>query len=753
MGHIRALEASVDAIGIDRNFDAKYEFVKEKAKAIAQLKECAKQATNIYLAADDDREGEAIAYSVAVLLKLDVATTPRVTFREITKAAITAAVAAPGKIDMNRVNAQQARAILDMMVGFTISPLLWKFVGQGLSAGRCQTPALRLVVDKEREIQEFKVENFWTLQGTWAAPTGTFEAAMVDAVEDEESAMNYLENVHDDTTAVVTSTDLRATSESAPRPLITSTLQQEASALYGSQPKNTMKIAQRLYEQGYITYMRTDNPVLSEEARAAATAYVRTKYGEPYIGAHVKAKAGATAQEAHEAIRPTHMDMPDLPVQEDWSAVDRKLYRLIWNRTIQSVMATCKGEARDVRFKIAEDPAEFEWQATWRHCTFQGWKRVGQAVADLDEEEAEVAAEQQAGAWTLGGSLQEGSIIHWAKLTASPKETRPPARYTEATLVRELERRGIGRPSTFAALIGTIQEKNYIEKRDVNAKEIQITTHHLDKAGVWPPTTTTTAKRIGAEKNKLMPSALGISALEFCIREFPQLFAYTFTRDMEEHLDLVSAGSKEWRSVCKTTWDTYRVRYQEMKAQTGTQVATARQAIFAQGIKAVQSKKGPLLLIEGATPAETIFYGWPTGVAFTAITEEVAVAHVEAQRRRIENSNLGDYEGEPMMRNKGPYGEYVTCGKTNVPFLPNDTAEMIREKIRLKRDSVLHKLGPFEFRRGPYGVFMFKTDVAKKQFVNVPAAINPTTLSEEAAVKIYQTGLQMNSFKKRMKPA
>ena len=747
MGHIRALEASIDAIGIDRNFDARYEFVKEKAKAIAQLKECAKQASAVYLAADDDREGEAIAYSVAVLLKLDVKTTPRVIFREITKTAIMNAVQSPGKLNMDRVNAQQARAILDMMVGFTISPLLWKFVGQGLSAGRCQTPALRLVVEKERSIQDFKVESFWAIQGTWSAPTGTFEATMLDVVEDEESAKNYLENVHEDTTAVVTSTEIRSTTESAPKPLITSTLQQEASALYQSQPKNTMKIAQRLYEQGYITYMRTDNPVLSEEAHEAATAYVRTKYGEQFIGPHVKAKASQDAQEAHEAIRPTDMEMADLPIQEDWSAVDRKLYKLIWNRTIQSVMAPSKGEIQDVKFRIVEDPGEFPWLATWKRITFQGWKRVGQVVANLDEEED---AETPTGSWTIGASLEEGDTIHWVKLATTPKETRAPTRFTEATLVRELERKGIGRPSTFASLIDTILDKKYVEKRDMVAKEIHITTHHIDAVNQWPPTITTTPKRVGAEKNKLTPTALGLSALEFCLKEFPHLFAYTFTRDMEEQLDEISQGGREWRSVCQATWDAYREKYEIMKQTTGTQTASARQHIFSNGIKAVQSKKGPLLLIEGATKDETKFYGWPTGVSFASITEDVATAHVDALRRREENSQLGDYEGEPMLRKKGPYGEYVTCGKTLVPFVLNDTPEMIREKIRLKRDSVLHRLGPFEFRKGPYGVFMFKTDAVKKQFVNVPASINPVVLTEEAAVKIFQTGLQMNKFKKRM---
>ena len=286
---------------------------------------------------------------------------------------------------MDRVNAQQARAILDKMVGYTISPLLWKFVGQGLSAGRCQTPALRLVVEREDTIATFQSETTWSIKGSWKTKGSVdFSAALAAALEDEESALNYMENVNDDPNGVVKVAETKPTTAAPPKPLITSTLQQEASALYGSQPKNTMRIAQKLYEAGHITYMRTDHPVLSEEAVTEAKAYIKETFGEEYIvsgGATLskktkKAVAGA-AQEAHEAIRPTHISTVELPATEDWSAPERKLYKLIWNRTLQSVMRPCEGEDRNVFIVCLGDPAEMEWKATWHRTTFPGWRRVG----------------------------------------------------------------------------------------------------------------------------------------------------------------------------------------------------------------------------------------------------------------------------------------------------------------------------------------------------------------------------------------
>jgi DNA topoisomerase-1 len=764
MGHIRSLEEDLTAVGLDRDFEARFQWIKEKSKAIAQIKEAAASAKTIYLASDDDREGEAISYSVAVLLKLDPATTPRAVFREITETAVKAAVAAPRRLDMNRVHAQQARAVLDMMVGFTISPLLWKYVGPALSAGRCQTPALRLLVDQEKSIREHKVSTAWKIKGTWNSVGSLFEATLTEELEDEESCNNYLENIYNETPAKITSAQTKPTTEQPPKPLITSTLQQEASATMSLQPKRTMQIAQRLYEAGHITYMRTDCAVLSEEAKAAAADWVRTNFGDDYVAvaapAVKKAKVKSTqtkappppaAQEAHEAIRPTHFEHTELPADEDWTAPDRKLYKMIWNRATQSVMAAAKGEQRTVEFVATGDPMEFIWRAVWKRQLFAGWRKIGQAATNLDEEEEEEAAEA---GWAAAEALKEGDTLNWQALEAWPHDSKPVARFTEATLVRELERRGIGRPSTFAALVGTVLDKAYAEKRDTPAHEISISRLRLERPGQWPPSTIVEKKKVGAEKQKLAPTPLGLSVLEFCLKEFEQLFNYDFTRTMESRLDDIADGTEPWKQLCRDTWGTYKDTYATLKEGQGTAAAgPARQRLFEGGIKAVQSKKGPLLLKEDAKNKDnTVFYGWPEGKSFQQITEAEVSAFIAG---KVQPASIGEYKGKPIVKKSGPFGTYAECEGVKVPWTPEDTEESLATKLGSKSQSALHTLGPFEFRTGPYGVFMFKKDLKgpARKFVNVPSGVDPKVLTQEAAIKIYQTGLQQKAkgqaFKKK----
>ena len=751
MGHIRALDENLDAIGLDRDFEARYEYIRDKAKAIAQIRASAKglDPARIFLASDDDREGEAISYSVAVLLGLDVAKAPRIVFHEITKEAITTALRDPKRINMSRVSAQQARAVLDMMVGFTISPLLWKFVGASLSAGRCQTPALRLVADRETEIKAFTTETTWCVKGVWNTGKGAnFDATLVTGIEDEESATNFLENVNDSSEGRVRSAITKPTSEAAPKPLITSTLQQEASALYGSQPKNTMRIAQKLYEAGYITYMRTDHAVLSEESKAEAQLYIKETYGDEYVyvptdSPKKEKKKVAGAQEAHEAIRPTHITTAELPTEEDWTAPERKLYKLIWNRTLQSLMPPCKGEDRVVLIVCVADPNEMDWKALWHRVIFQGWRRVGQPIANLDEEEADDTVASTS--WAQGLALKDGDIVHWLTMEAYPKNSKPLPRFTEATLVRELEKRGIGRPSTFASLIGTILDKNYVEKVDRPPAEVKIPRLKVLGPNIWPPERTTTMQKMGGDKQKLVPTTLGISVVDFCVREFQDLFEYGFTKQMEERLDRIADGKEVWKDLCRDTWGSFRETYERLKEEKGTHTQTARQKVFGEtGIKAVQSKKGPLLLIEGANKEDTVFYGWPEGVKFSEITDEQAASHVQAIKAERSNELIGEFESTPMFKKSGKFGTYISCGTANVPWVANDTLDTIREKLRQKRENNLHTLGPFEFRKGPYGIYMFKKDGDSKtrKFVSVPSAVDPKVLTLAAAIQIYQNGLQ-----------
>ena len=758
MGHIRALQQDLDAVGLDRDFDAKFEFLNQtKAKAIKQLKDEAKGVKEIYLASDDDREGEAISYSVALLLGLNPKTAKRSVFHEITKPAITRAIQNPRLIDMNRVNAQQARSILDMMVGFTISQLLWSYVGNALSAGRCQTPALRLICEREREIEGFTSQRAWKLSGEWLTNGLLVDAKLTDELEDEESARNFLENIHSDPDGTVQSSTTKGWTQAPPKALITSTLQQEASSRYNCNTKRTMQIAQHLYEAGHITYMRTDHAVLSDEAIEKAQEVIKQLYGDAYVDTAATTKkkkkaADTNAQEAHEAIRPTHFELVELPTDEDWSAVDRKIYTLIRNRALQSVMTSAKGDEHIVQFTADGDPSEFLWSTSWKRTTFPGWKRIGFAEANLDQTEQD-EKESEADIWKKATSIVKGSKLKWQTLQAFPMDSRPSPRFNEATLVRELEKKGIGRPSTFAMLVNTIQEKEYVKREDKPAKDVTILHLSLSKVGQWPPKEEQTIKKVGGEKDKLAPTSLGYRILDFCLREFSTLFDYSFTSQMEQRLDAIAEGSEQWKQLCRDTWNSYQDKYAELKkAGNKPSVKNSRMQEFGNGLKAVLSKSGPLVLQEDESgdKEKTKFLGWVDGVAFEDMTEDMAKKLLEqhSQKRQAESTSLGSWNGDEVVVKSGPYGKYAQCGSVRVPFELGDTFDTLTTKMKAKQDAVLHTLGDFEFRTGQYGLFMFKKTTAKgkkPQFVGLPEGLDPKSLTEEAAIKIYQTGIQQKA--------
>lgn len=781
LGHIRGLEHSLDFLKND--FEPKYEFLKEKAKAIKQLKDEAAKAADIYLAADKDYEGEQIAYSVCLLLKLSPKTAKRITFTEITERAIKAAIAAPGTIDMNRVNTQQARAVLDMMIGFTMSPLLWRYVAPSLSAGRCQTPAIRLVVEREDQIAEFKASSSWRLTGQWEHPTSAFQfqATMEDELEDEESAVNYMENVHQTSEGIVLSKEIRNWQEHPPEPLITSTLQQQSSALYSINPKNAMKIAQRLYESGHITYHRTDQAVMSDEAKAEARKWVADNYGAEFVApedlktslsdslkkrAAKKPKAAAggagidtgssdvlgtfpksAAQEAHEAIRPTHMEVTTLE-GADWSHYDRKVYTLIWQRAVQSVMAPAQGETCKIRTQIADeyDDAEFTWLAQWRRTTFEGWKRAGR-VANIDDSESDndTAEEKEDDTWLKATAMEQGDKVCWKSIKAEPKETRAQGRYTEATLVRELEKHGIGRPSTFASLLSTIQDKNYVETKDIPAKEVTVK-EYLLAPFTWPPTEKNLTKKVGAEKNKLIPTDLGRSVLSFILTHFEDLFNYNFTAKMEKRLDLIAEGEEPWKQVLRDMWASYKDRYetllskQSLKPKDGEHNEKVKE--FSDGLKAVQTKKGPLLLIE-SDPVQ--FLGWPTGVAFDKMTEEIALKFKETASAAKAGEQIGEWNKKPIIKKKGKFGEYLQSGETSIPFRNDEPLEKTIERLEAKASGstgAIKEFKEYSIRTGQYGPYIMKTSLKKPQFVSLPKDVNPNTLTQKEVETIFKLGLE-----------
>lgn len=747
MGHIRALEEDLDAVGIDRNFEPRFEFLKTKSKAIAGIRDAFKGASQVYLAADDDREGEAIAYSVCKLLKLDPTATPRAVFHEITKPAVLKAVAEPRRIDMPKVYAQQARSMLDMMIGFTMSPLLWG-MGRGLSAGRCQTPALRLVVEKEKEIEGFSSALTWVIDGMWV-PVGaahdkfSFKAAMVDSLEDEDSVINYLENRQGEPGAVISAVTVKPWREGSPVPFITSTLQQQASAVLRYNPKRTMQIAQKLYEGGHITYMRTDSTALSDEAREDAVSWIKATYGEEYLGAgalgqvgsDVKKKKAAkraadeaelvpqaahgesaqqtkpglpAVQAAHECIRPTHVEEEEID-SEDPS--EKALYKMIRHRTLQSLMAEARGETRTVIFNCDSDHGEWPWRASWKRTTFEGWRRLGK-VAAIDDAEGEEEEEAQDDIWTQTSRLVVGSRLIWQSLEGRAVISRPTSRYTEATLVRELERKGIGRPSTFASLIAAIIDKGYVEVKNIEAKK-QVVNHYELLSG---QETTVEEKQlaIGGEKQKMVPTPLGRQVIEFLMREYSDIFDYSFTANMEAGLDLVASGGGaatkaeggQWKKILYDTWNSYKDRYladkeRQTAGPTGGGGPSDKIKMFGE-YKAVMSKKGPLLLKEGEKKTDaTVFYGWPEGTTWESITEEVAL-------------------------------EFI--------------ADKVAEKAAAGPPAgILKKIGPFIFREGKEGRnrYMYKDGLKDRKFVSVPESLNLDKTSEKEAEAVYKHGLAL----------
>jgi DNA topoisomerase-1 len=764
LGHIRGLEHNLDFL--QRDFEPKYEWITEKARAIKQLKEAAKEAEEIYLAADKDFEGEQIAYSVCLLLKLNPATAKRITFTEITQKAILAAIEQPGRIDMNRVHTQQCRALLDLLIGFTMSPLLWKYVAPSLSAGRCQTPAVRLVVERENVIQDFTAESSWRISGQWThSQSGhEFQATMTDELRDEESASNYMENIHTTSTAIVDQKTIRPTTEHAPEPLITSTLQQQASALYHSNPKNTMRIAQRLYEAGHITYMRTDKATLSEEATVAAKQWVADTYGAEYVTqqdlSQAKKKKGkkedeVKAQEAHEAIRPTHMEYTELD-GADWQPLDKKIYRLIWQRTIQSVMAPVRGESCTLTFHIEGDE-DFSWATHEKHTLFEGWRRVG-AVASIEDNDEEEKEDSEA-RWTQLTTIEPGDMLTWSSIRADSVETKAKGRYNEATLVKDLETYGIGRPSTFASLLAVIQEKGYVETKDIPSKEVEVKEYVLHPHQ-WPPIIATKKKKMGGEKNKLVPTELGRSMLQFMLHHFEDLFAYGFTARMEKRLDAIADGQEEWKQVMRDMWQSYKDRYDALSSShtsssiKGGKEPSERRREWRDGLVAVMTKKGPLLLIEGDTKEQTIFLGWPKGISFQDLTEEQAVAFRSQAQKEREGETQGTWKGQLIIKKSGKFGTYLQCGEYTIPYLEGEDEEKTVERLEAKQSGqgqgVLKSFKEYVVRQGPYGPYIIKTSLKKTQFVSLPKEVKIETVTEKEIETWYKLGLDTKKNWKKL---
>lgn len=785
MGHIRALKEELDAIGFPKSgrgtptWVPTYEPIATKRDAISNLRKAA-AGMEVYLGSDDDREGEAIAWHTCAILGLNPATAPRVTFHEITAPALRAAVAAPGHIDMNKFNAQQARSMLDMLIGFTLSPCLWRGVGfkPGLSAGRCQTPALRIIYDRDREIEGHAATNSWRIaamsEDAIADSTLEWKATGAD-LPNQTAAFDVIKQLAvEPHTLTITDRTERVSTSQPPKPFITSSLQQEASNRLSMNPKATMKAAQTLYEGGHITYMRTDNAVLSQEAIEAASAVVIARWSEEYLGCAEEEGAASTkkvvkkkttkktaagaekpeAQAAHEGIRPTHMDVPTL---DGVGPHEARLYDLIWKRTIQSVMAP---ETRDVVKLTAVAtvaPKALTLQTGWDQTRFAGWRILD---AERKAEEEAMAAE----VFEARADLTPNTVLDWHKFMATEVRSAPPPRYTEAALIRELESRGIGRPSTYATLVETVLDRGYVEKATIAAAPVTLGLLTLE-AGKKAPKPSTRTEKAGGEKDKLRTTALGRSVIEWLIEQFGDMVDYGFTAEMEGQLDEIAKGSRIWNSVLGETWDRYRERYlsvmdapRSAPASGGAgaaPTASSKRAEYGDGYKMVISKKGPLFVME-REGEKTRFASVPGHLSITTATRADAEAAFAATTGGGAGGagggagggdDLGTLDDKPVQRRKGPYGHYVQWGDVRLTCRSDESLEELTPKLRAKvsGDAVDHAVGEYKIKRGPYGLYMFKmagasAASAKKKpvFVSIPDSTPWSTLTPEGAAELYK---------------
>lgn len=702
-GHIRDLkkkELSID----ESTLEPDYEIPEEKKKIVAELKKNAKAATKIWLASDEDREGEAISWHLCEVLGLDEEKTSRIVFHEITKPAILEAIQTPRHLDMNLVNAQQARRVLDRLVGFKLSPVLWRKVKPALSAGRVQSVAVKLIVEREREIQSFKSEPYYRINATFFVTDADGSRSEVKAELDRrfnshDEAMAFLEKCKNANFVVDNIVKKPLKRVPAP-PFTTSTLQQEAARKLGFTVSQTMMVAQRLYESGRITYMRTDSVNLSSLAINASKKEIVESYGAEYSNPRKFHTNSKGAQEAHEAIRPTFINTEDL----DWTNQERRLYDLIWKRTIASQMADAQIEKTTVTIDI--NGAEEKFVANGEVVVFDGFLKVYRE--SIDEESTSGQDEVH-----MLPSLRVNDKMECKEIVSTERFSQGPVRYTEASLVHKMEELGIGRPSTYAPTISTIQQREYVQKGDKKGEERSYVINTLKGSTI---TTRNKKEMVGSEKGKLLPTDIGIVVNDFLQKNFPDIMDYNFTAKVENQFDQIAEGKEEWKAMMQKFDKTFEPVVENVIQQRSEHKAGERQlGVEPQTGKPVFVKIGrfgPVVQIGSADDEEKPrFSQLPKDKSIETITLDEALELFKLPRI------LGDYEGSEISIGVGRFGPYVLHDKKYVSLpkgedpmtISLDTAiELIEEKRKQEKERHIKafdedpKLELLKGRYGPY---------------------------------------------------
>ena len=743
-GHIRDLKKKKFSIDVQHDFTPEYEIPAEKKKLVAELKKEADKADTVWLASDEDREGEAISWHLYEVLGLKPEHTKRIVFHEITKDAIKHAVENPRNIDINLVNAQQARRMLDRIVGFELSPVLWKKVKPALSAGRVQSVAVRLIVEREREIAAFRSEPSFKVTAIFIkednGKTHEIKAELDHRFKNEKEAADFIASIKGATFTVeaISRKPLRKTP--AP-PFTTSTLQQEAARKLGFTVAQTMRIAQSLYEDGKITYMRTDSVNLSDLAINTSRAEIISLMGEKYAKTrHFQTKTKG-AQEAHEAIRPTYMNAQTI----DGTAQEKKLYALIWKRTIASQMADAEIEKTVADISIAGHPYRF--QATGEVIMFNGFLKVYQESHDDDRDNDRDE--------TVLPPLKQGESLARKEVTATQRFTQHPPRYTEASLVKRLEELGIGRPSTYAPTIQTIQQREYVTKGDKPGEERKYTVIKLDDKGIRSEEKTETS---GSEKGKLIPTDVGIVVNDFLTEYFPEILSYNFTADVEKQFDEVAEGHKEWKALMRDFYDHFHPSVESaMSVKSDHKVGErilGEEPGTGKKVSVKIGRFGPVVQIGSADETEKPkFAQLRAGQSLESLTLEEALDLFKLPR------TVGQYEDKTISVGTGRFGPYIRFADKFISIPKDmDPLEISLDDavalINAKREADAKKSiktfaedPELEILNGRYGPYI----AYKKKNYKLPKDSVPAELTHEECMQIIAAQEEKGTAPKRKK--
>ncbi len=640
-GHIRDLVKSEDAIDINNNFAQKYEISADKKQLVSELKKLAKEAEMVWLASDEDREGEAISWHLFETLGLKDASTKRIVFHEITKPAILKAIENPRKIDYNLVNAQQARRVLDRLVGFELSPVLWKKVKPSLSAGRVQSVAVRLIVDREREINKFTAEAAFKIVAIFGKGKDAFKAELPERYAKQEDAEKFLRDCIG-AGFNVSSLETKPAKRGPAAPFTTSTLQQEASRKLGFSVSRTMSVAQKLYESGKITYMRTDSVNLSDTALDAAAKEINSAYGNKYHQHRKYKTKSAGAQEAHEAIRPTYFDQHSI----DGDPSEKRLYELIWKRAIASQMSEALFEKTTAKISISTRKEELV--ANGEVMKFDGFLKV--YLESVDEDEEPQSTEDNA----ILPPLNKGQRLDLQEMSATERYSRPPARYTEASLVKKLEELGIGRPSTYAPTISTIQNRGYVVKEDREGKQRNFRVLTLKGQSIIKEEK---SENTGAERGKLFPTDIGAVVNDFLVQYFKGIVDYHFTASVEKQFDEIAQGLEEWTDMIRNFYNPFHKEVQNT-IETADKATGERDL----GIHPVSGKKvsvrigryGPFVQVGDSDNEEKPLYAsLRAGQSIETISIDDALELFKLPKK------VGLFEDKEMTVAIGKFGPYI----------------------------------------------------------------------------------------------